>query len=371
MILLGSTGSIGTNALEIAAAFSIRIESLCAGRNISLLNQQIAQYNPKNVCIAHKADSIRLIKGDYRLFYGAEGILEMIESSQSTLVLNALVGFAGLAPSFKTLQCGKKLALANKESLVNAGWLLQKEQITPIDSEHFGLWYLTQNRPINELYITASGGAFRDYPLDKIACASPQEALKHPNWQMGQKITIDSATMTNKLFEILEARWLFNTQHIDAFIESSSSIHALVEHPDGSITAHISNPDMKLPIAYALNPILASQHRYIKPLSLTSLNLCLKPIDPHRYPLWNLKDEILQTPQKGIVLNASNEVAVQYFLANSIPFGAISTLIAAIMEQFADFNFNSLNDLNSITALDRQVRINSQEWLKQQNYTLS
>ena len=368
MILLGSTGSIGTNALEVAKSFNIPIESLCAGRNITLLNQQIAQYKPKNVCIADKNDAHKLISGHYTLFCGSDGRLGMIESSYSSLVLNALVGFAGLKPSFKALQCNKKLALANKESLVNAGWLLQNADITPIDSEHFGLWYLQNNRPIAKLYITASGGAFRDYPLDKISLATPQEALKHPNWQMGHKITIDSASMANKLFEILEARWLFDTQNIDALIEASSSIHALVAFKDGSITAHLSNPDMKLPIAYALNPTLAMNENIIEPFSPQSLSLCLKPIDTLRYPLWNLKNILLDTPQKGVVLNSSNEVAIESFLAQKIPFGEISALILAMMTHFDSFAFHSLCDLESICALDEEVRNKSTQWLQDKGY---
>lgn len=364
MILLGSTGSIGTNALEVASHFDMPIESLCAGKNIALLNQQIAHYKPKNVCIADKNDAHKLINGNYKLFFGSEGIGEMIESSHSTLVLNALVGFAGLKPSFKTLQCGKKLALANKESLVNAGWLLQSAEITPIDSEHFGLWYLAHTRPISKLYITASGGAFRDYPLDKIPLATPQEALKHPNWQMGRKITIDSASMVNKLFEVLEARWLFDIQSIDAFIEPSSSMHALVAFADGSITAHISAPDMKLPIAYALDKNQAAHTSFITPLNPQSLCLTLKEIEIKRYPLWQLKDTLLGTPQKGIVLNASNEIAIEAFLAQKIAFGQISALVLAMMERFNSFNFGSLKDIESIQALNKEVNAASLQWLK-------
>ncbi|TLD96900.1 1-deoxy-D-xylulose-5-phosphate reductoisomerase [Helicobacter jaachi] len=363
MILLGSTGSIGTNALAIAQQFGIDIESVCAGKNIALLNEQIKVFKPKNVCIAHKEDSHKLISGDYRLFYGERGILDMIESSHSHLVVNALVGFMGLAPSFKALKCAKRLALANKESLVNAGWLLSQADIIPIDSEHFGLWYL-KSRPFKKLYITASGGAFRDMPLKLMAKATPQDALKHPNWQMGQKITIDSATMVNKLFEILEARWLFDSKDIDAFIESSSQMHALIEFFDGSITAHISTPDMKLPIAYALDASKASMQSYIKPFDISALSVCLKPISSERYPLWILKNELLACPQKGIVLNASNEVAVEAFLAHKIPFMDISALVLDMIEHFAHIKLAHLNDIESIQDCDAQVRALSKQWIE-------
>lgn len=366
MIVLGSTGSIGTNALEVATRFNHKIEALCAGRNITLLNEQITRFKPKYVCIANAIDKYKLIKGDYQLFFGEEGILNLIEISESSLVINALVGFAGLKPSFKSIECGKKLALANKESLVNAGWLLPCKDITPIDSEHFGLWYLLHDtkKSFKKLYITASGGAFINAPLDSIPHATLESALKHPNWQMGQKITIDSATMVNKLFEVLEAHWLFGTKEIDAFIERRSRVHALVEFDDGSITTHISEPDMKLPIAYAINHSLATRECFLPPLDIASLSLSFEPLDICRYPLWKLKDVLLKTPQKGVVLNASNEVAIKAFCDERIRFGGISKLILAAMSEFESFDFSSLTCLDSVLALDKAVREKSQYLLK-------
>lgn len=366
MILLGSTGSIGTSALEVARTLGYKVESLCAGKNIALLNRQIATFAPKYVCIADKNDAHKLISGAYTLFYGEAGILELIERGDSALVVNALVGFAGLKPSLKALECGKKLALANKESLVNAGWLFTNAPLTPIDSEHFSLWYLSHTRPIARLYITASGGAFRDTPLESIPTASIADALKHPNWSMGQKITIDSATMANKLFELLEARWLFDTIAIDAFIESSSRAHALVGFADGSLTMHLSHPDMKLPIAYALDSTKAAHTPFVPPLDPLSLNLSFQPICVKRYPLWELKSEILSTPQKGIILNASNEVAVGAFLQGQINFGAISSLVLSLMNAFVGYNFSALENIESISALDSEVRAKAREWIKAQ-----
>lgn len=354
MILLGSTGSIGTNALEVAQSFHIPIESLCAGKNIALLNTQIQTHRPRNVCIADKNDAPKLIKGDYNLFFGNQGILELIQSSKSDLVLNALVGFIGLEPSLKALECNKKLALANKESLVSGGWLLQKALITPIDSEHFGLWYLINQRPIKKLYITASGGAFRNAPLESIATATPEQALKHPNWEMGRKITIDSASMANKLFEMLEAFWLFGSADIDAYIEPSSNVHALIEFLDGSITAHISKPHMKLPIAYALDSKQALKQSFIQPTSLCDIQLAFTSIDTQRYPLWRLKDEILSNPKKGVVLNASNEVAVEAFLKGTINFGRIAPLVFEAIDAF--HHLGELKDIESIIELDLRVR---------------
>ncbi|NCD13096.1 MAG: 1-deoxy-D-xylulose-5-phosphate reductoisomerase, partial [Epsilonproteobacteria bacterium] len=216
MIVLGSTGSIGVNALIIAKRFGMEIEALVAGKNIALLNEQSKEYHPKYVAIADEKDR-HLVKHS-EVFVGKEGILELLQKTQSFLVVNALVGFVGLAPSIEALRLGKRLALANKESLVVAGHLLDTSRITPIDSEHFGLWYLLGNRPVSAMTITASGGAFRDTPLAELPRMSFQDALKHPNWSMGAKITIDSATMTNKLFELLEARWLFGCEKLDAII---------------------------------------------------------------------------------------------------------------------------------------------------------
>ena len=222
MILLGSTGSIGVNTLKVADKFSLHVDALVAGTNIELLNAQIEKYKPSFVCVATKELSLH-VKHD-KVFYGSKGILEIIELSSSNLVINALVGFVGLAPTIKTLELGKKLALANKESLVVAGHLLDCKKITPIDSEHFGLWYLQSGREIEKMTIMASGGAFRNTPINELALQTPAQALKHPNWSMGRKITIDSATMTNKLFELLEAKWLFEIENVDAIMETNRSL---------------------------------------------------------------------------------------------------------------------------------------------------
>ncbi len=369
MILLGSTGSIGTNTLKVASAFGLPIESLSAGKNIALFNEQIRHHHPRKICIADSEDLPKLdmsfIKShNIQIFSGEEGLSEMIESSQSHLAINALVGYAGLAPSLKIKQCGKKLALANKESLVSAGWLFADYPITPIDSEHFGLWYLHTARKIHKLYITASGGALRDMPLADLPSATPAQALKHPNWSMGQKITIDSATMVNKLFEILEAYWLFGISDIDAFIEEHSAIHALIEFVDGSITAHISHADMQLPIAYALDEQQAKHTRLIPRFDIATLAaLRFSPIDVRRYPVWELKNTLLAYPKLGIVLNASNEVALHAFLDSRISFGKISACILRSVQYFESIKTHALADIQDIKALDSEVRAFSTSWL--------
>ncbi len=365
LIILGSTGSIGVNALSVAKSFEIKIESLSAGRNIALLNTQIKEYTPQKICIADpndkdKLDTTLIKQHNIEVFYGASGIIEMIESSQSNLVLNAIVGFAGLAPSLKTKQCGKNLALANKESLVSGGWLFGDYSITPIDSEHFGLSYLLRDKDsqmLKRLIITASGGALRNMPITEIPNASLQSALKHPNWKMGQKITIDSATMANKLFEVLETFWLFGVREIDAYIEQSSLIHALVEFIDGSLSAHLSVADMKLPIAYALDSTKARNLGLIASFDMTKFcNIALKEIDTARYPLWSLKDELLSSPKLGIVLNASNEIAVNAFLQEKITFDKITTIIESALQKFSNVSSLGLMSYEDIACVDNEVR---------------
>jgi len=359
MIILGSTGSIGTNTLKIAKKYNLDIEVLVAGENFELLNKQIKQFQPKFVVVKDKktAENINF----KNVLYGEEAILEVLEKAESNLVVNALVGEVGLKPTLKAQKLNKKIALANKESLVIAGKFIDISKITPIDSEHFGLWYLLNGKwkmengnnnssahspinPFTKLYITASGGALRDWPIEKIKNASLQEVLVHPNWSMGVKITIDSATMVNKLFELLEAKWLFNTTNIDAFIETKSVIHALTEWNDGSITAHISGTDMKLPIAYAvLNEV---KDNILKPLNLLEVgSLEFRKIKKERYPVWEIKDILLNNPDLGVVVNTANEFAIKKFLENKISFSTISLMILNSLQKFENIKLNKIDDI--------------------------
>ena len=268
------------------------------------------------------------------------------------MVVNALVGYTGLAPTLKATSLGKRVALANKESLVVAGTFIDMSLITVIDSEHFGLWYLLNERPISKLYITASGGAFRDWDIDKMKDAKFSDALKHPNWSMGNKITIDSATMTNKLFELLEAKWLFNTSNIDAVIEKKSIIHALAEFKDGSTTAHFAGVDMKLPIAFALKGEITDE--ILPPTDLLSIGaLEFLPIEAERYPIWNIKEHILKNSHLGVVVNAANEVAIEKFQKEACGFFAMSEMILDAYEKFGDVKANNIDE---IFQIDKEVR---------------
>lgn len=394
MIILGSTGSIGTQALQIAKAENLPIEVLCGGDNIDLLNRQIAEFHPKIVVIKNSKKK-HLVCGDSKILCGELGIIEAINLSQSPLVLNALVGFSGVNPTLESIKCNKTLALANKESLVVAGFLMGSENlaaIIPVDSEHFGLkelldshksWVdsslqksaivdLRQSTKINrynstqcvdshndkaikKLIITASGGAFRDLPLNEIPNKNAKDALKHPTWAMGRKITIDSATMINKLFEILEARWLFNTDRIDAIIERTSKIHALIQRKDNTFMTHFSVNDMRLPIAYALLGQKARQKSFIKALDLLDLSICFEKIDLVRYPLWNLKDLLLKCPKLGIIINAANDILVARFLDNAIPFGKISDGIFKVLDRFGESAVDSIKNIDEIVDLNAKI----------------
>lgn len=350
MILLGSTGSIGVNTLNIARKFNLNVEVLVAGRNIDLLNQQIQEFKPKKVVI-DRAEDIKLVLHD-NVSFGEAAILEAIENSTSKTVVNALVGFLGLKPTLKAIECGKKIALANKESLVVAGKFIDQKNLRPIDSEHFGLWYLLQNKKINSMMITASGGSFRDYPLEKLSNVSIKEALAHPNWSMGNKITIDSATMTNKLFELVEAAWLFDTKKLDAIIETKSLIHAFINFADGSTTAHIANASMQLPISYAI--LEKVDEEILKPVDLVEVaNLEFRKIETSRYPIWEIKDEILNNLDLGVVLNAANEVAVSKFLNSEIGFLDISKIT---MDAINKFNNVKASSIDEIFQIDKEVR---------------
>jgi len=351
VIILGSTGSIGVNTLKVVDKFSLHVETLVAGTNIELLNQQIQKYKPTYVCVATKELSKQVKHNN--VYFGSSGILKVIELSKSDLVVNALVGFVGLAPTIKTLELGKKLALANKESLVVAGHLLDCSKITPIDSEHFGLWYLQNGREISKMTIMASGGAFRDTPLEELASQTPTQALKHPNWSMGNKITIDSATMTNKLFELLEAKWLFDMNHVDAIMETGSVVHAMIDFKDGSSTAHLAGADMQLPIAYALlgkvdTPIV----NHIDLLKVGSLEF--REIKSDRYPIWEIKESLLQNPHRGVVVNAANEIAINKFFKNELNILELAEFTKKAYRHFEDVNPKSLDD---IFEIDKEVRL--------------
>ena len=350
VVILGSTGSIGVNSLIIAKRYGFMVEALVAGSNIELLNRQIEEFNPKFVYISNPKDRYR-VNHNY-IFSGEDGVVELLEHTKSDLIVNALVGYIGLAPTLKAIELGRRVALANKESLVVAGEFIDISKIVPIDSEHFGLWYLMSGREVSKLYITASGGAFRDWNIDDMKSATFKDALKHPNWSMGDKITIDSATMTNKLFELLEAKWLFDTIDIDAYIEKKSIIHALVELIDGSTTAHFAGVDMKLPIAFAINGEVNEE--ILKPINLLEIGaLEFNEIKEDRYPIWEIKEHLLRNPHLGVVVNASNEEAIKRFKSGKSTFFNMSKIVLSSYKKFDNIK---AKDIDDIISIDKEVR---------------
>lgn len=355
MVVLGSTGSIGTNTLKLCELHNISVEALAAGSNIALLNEQIARFKPKFVCVGD-ASLKSSVKHDK--IFTIDEISSMLEQCKSKKVVNAIVGFAGMRASLATQRLEKTLALANKESLVVGGKFLKTDEILPIDSEHFGLKFLLQNRTkIKKLIITASGGAFYKTPLKALKTATASDALKHPNWSMGAKITIDSASMANKLFEVMEAFWLYNTREIEALIEPTSMIHALVEFIDGSTSAHISRADMKLAIAHAVLDDVSDE--ILPAADLLSLKaLKFYPINLKKYPIFSLKDELLRSPDMGVVINGANEFMVHKFLRGECGFLDISHAIFKAYEKFAGLK---LSNSDEIFEIDAQVRAYTKE----------
>ena len=350
IVLLGSTGSIGVNTLKVASRYDITVEALVAGSNIQLLNEQIVRYKPRYVAIANEVDRDAVNHPD--VFCGGEGILELLERTRSETVVNALVGYVGLAPTLKAIELGRRVALANKESLVVAGEFIDMSRITPIDSEHFGLWYLLGSHPFRKLTITASGGAFRDWESDAVATATFADALKHPNWSMGNKITIDSATMTNKIFELLEAKWLFGSSDIDAVIERKSIVHALVQFKDGSTTAHMAGIDMKLPIAFALRGEV--EEEILPPLDLLEIgSLQFEAIEAGKYPIWEIREHLLQNPHLGVVVNAANEEAIKAFEKGKSTFFGMAETILDAYKKFEDLHAKNIEE---IIEIDKEVR---------------
>lgn len=349
--VLGSTGSIGVSTLEIVKAFPehYQIVALTAGHNIDLLQKQIKYFRPLIVSVVSEVDAQKLtqqLKGmDVEICCGVEGMIQCATVPESDMVVAAVVGAAGLVPTMAAIKSGKDVALANKETLVTAGSLImaeadrQKINLIPVDSEHSAIFQsMTGHRreDVRRLLLTASGGPFREYGLAQFKTITPADALAHPNWDMGRKISIDSATMMNKGLEVIEARWLFDfpATMIDVHIHPESIIHSLVEYRDGAVMAQLGVPDMKTPIAYALS----WPERL--PLDQPPLDLCdqgslsFAEPDIERFPCLQLAyDALAMGGTIPAVMNAANEVAVEAFLNNQLSFLGISQVIEKTMQQ--------------------------------------
>ena len=366
LALLGATGSIGMSTLAVlreqSAHFTLSLVS--AHTDWQSLLRIAEEFKVKTLVLTgitdpRQQEELRRQLPRHRILYGGDGLLEALREGDYDVALNAVSGSAGLQASFAIAQRGKRLALANKESLVMAGHLLIpliKEtgaKLIPVDSEHSALFQCIGDRPeseIRKVHITASGGAFRDLPLDRFADITPQQALKHPNWNMGAKVTLDSATMFNKALEVMEAHWLFGLPYakIGALLHPQSVVHSLVEFVDGSFLAQLSAPDMKLPILCALSHPRRLPSQLVQTDLIRLGDLTFGALDPRRYPLFYLGLEVAR--EGGLLptaLNAANEAALQLFLSGRIAFTDIHRLCAEALEDFANIPSPSLEEIIS------------------------
>ncbi len=369
--ILGSTGSIGRSTLDVVTRHpgEFEVTALAAHSNAHLLAEQCKQFRPMYACLV---DSARRSELEDRLtglpteaVYGEEELTSLAALREVDIVVNAVVGAAGLLASLETVKNGKSLALANKESLVAGGPLFPDiikktgAKILPIDSEHSALWQcLMAGKPdeVKRLIITASGGPFRDYPAEKFVDITPDMALEHPTWKMGSKITIDSATLVNKGLEVIEAVALFSVpvEKISVVVHRQSIVHSMVEYVDSSIVAHLSNPDMRLPITYALFWPERVESGYGR-LDLAELGrLDFESPDFVRFPALQLAFDVAKTGGTApAVFNAANEVAVEAFLNRDIRFTDIPDIIKSAVDTF---NVVSEPDLNDILRADEVAR---------------
>ena len=366
--ILGSTGSIGRQALDVVRQHKdlFEVELLTANNSSALLIEQAMEFRPGSVVICNEAKyqevADALQPNDIKVFTGMDSVCSLVGADDIDIVLTALVGFSGLRPTISAIKAGKIIALANKETLVAGGSVVMdlarkyNSPILPVDSEHSAIFQCllgATGNPISRIHLTASGGPFRTWDRDRIAAATKNEALKHPQWTMGAKITIDSATMMNKGFEMIEARWLFDTapDKINIVVHPQSIIHSMVEFADGAVIAQLGNPDMREPIQFALSfPERLSLNN--KKLDFASLQgLTLEEPDMEKFPCLSLAFEAIR---KGgnvpCAMNAANEAAVAAFLKDGIRFYDIPEIISACMAGVNFVEKPTVDDLLSTNA---------------------
>jgi 1-deoxy-D-xylulose-5-phosphate reductoisomerase len=372
--IFGSTGSIGRNALEVVKSlnlngFPVKVKYLTANSNASLLRQQITEFRPSAVAVNNR-NSYEDLKNDpvlreCEILYGQEGLTEISKRDDYTLAVNALVGFSGLLPTLECIKSAKDIALANKESLVVAGELISGllkqsgSNMLPVDSEHSAIMQCIRGESLSDvrkIILTASGGALRNYPKESLSEVTVEEALNHPNWKMGNKITIDSATLMNKGLEIIEAKWLFglDVDKIEVLVHPQSIIHSLVEFSDGSVKAQMGIPDMKIPIQYAITYPMRINSDY-QSLELKHIStLTFEKPDYTKYECLGLAYEVIrQGGTYPVVLNGSNEAAVELFLNRKIRFTDIPNLIKSALDSHS--NHTDI-DIETIIETDKWSR---------------
>lgn len=371
IVVLGSTGSVGVSTLDLVRRFpnEFRVRGLAAGRNLKLLASQIKEFSPDWVSVREKEGVSLLMRllGDRKveILWGENGATSVATANGVDVVVAAIVGGAGLVPTFEAVQAGKEVALANKEALVMAGEIFIREakkkgvRLLPVDSEHSAIFQCLQGNcreEVERIILTASGGPFLHASLRTLDRVTVKQALRHPNWKMGPKITVDSATMMNKGLEVVEARWLFDMSpsRVDVVVHPQSVVHSMVRYQDGSIIAQLGIPDMRIPIAYALSyPRRLNMNS--PPLELTQLGeLTFLPVERKRYPALSLAYHALEEGgTMPAVLNAANEVAVAAFLEKRIGFRQIHRIIEKAMEAHIH---NHPKELQEVLEVDRWAR---------------
>jgi 1-deoxy-D-xylulose-5-phosphate reductoisomerase len=369
--ILGSTGSIGTQALEVIEAYPelFDLQVITAGNNADLLIEQARKFNPNMVVIVDETQYTKvkeaLWNDDIHVYCGKESLCQVVQSTEVDVVLTALVGYAGLQPTIAAIEAKKDIALANKETLVVAGALItalaRKHGINiyPVDSEHSAIFQCLpgeQINPIEKIYLTASGGPFRGFTEEQLKKVTKAQALKHPNWSMGAKITIDSASMMNKGLEVIEAKWLFNlkAEQIDVIVHPQSIVHSLVQFEDGSMKAQLGLPDMKLPIQYALTYPQRLKTDYPRFNFMDYPQLTFEKADAKTFKNLALAYKAMELGGNiACALNAANEVTVQAFLEERISFLDIALINESVMEKTTLIDSLSLEDY---MATDREAR---------------
>jgi len=369
--IFGSTGSVGQQTLQVAKHLGLQVVGLIAGSNRQLLEQQVALFQPEWAVLAN-ADAPTEMLGRTSLCFGAEAVAERSRHHSADLVVAAISGVAGLLPTWNAVESGAVVALANKESLVTAGHILMPtvrasgNALLPLDSEHSALWQCLQGQDkasVQRLILTASGGPFREWPTERLAAATCQEALAHPTWNMGSKVTIDSSTLMNKGLEVIEAHWLFDMGYdqIDVVVHPESVIHSLVEFADGSHLAQLSSPDMRLPIQVALSHPSRVPAPWPK-LDLTQVGrLTFQRPRMDDFPCLALAISAGRAGKSyPIALNTANEVAVKAFQSGQLSFAGIARLVAAMLDRHSP---EVVDSVEHVLQLSRQLEAEASDLL--------
>lgn len=376
--ILGSTGSIGTQALEVIAAYpdQFDLQVITAGKNADLLIEQALKFEPNVVVISEETlyDKVKeaLVDTDIHVYAGDDALCQVVEGTEIDTVLTALVGYAGLKPTLRAIWAKKNIALANKETLVVAGELVTSEaqkngvNIYPVDSEHSAIFQCLVgefHNKIEKIYLTASGGPFRGYTLEQLQKVTKEQALKHPNWDMGAKITIDSASLMNKGLEVIEAKWLFGLRpdQIDVIVHPQSIVHSLVQFEDGSMKAQMGLPDMKLPIQFALTYPDRWKTDFPRFNFMDYPQLTFEQADRANFKNLDLAYKAMEMGgTAACALNAANEVAVDAFLKDKITFLQIGELNEAVVKGMRLVQQPTLEDY---VAIDSESRTFAQDWI--------